>query len=721
LLSDGTWNYSYDADGNLIGKVGVSGGINAGLTWTYSYDPGNEMISATEINASQTLVQDTFTYDVFGHLAASSVSLNGGAAVDSDFVYNGDELWAQLTGPSQSPTVYISGDQPDQYFAQVNASDGVSGLLADHLGSIRVVTDAAGQPMQTDDYNAYGKLVSLATPSQDASIGYAGSIYEITTGLNREDHRWYNPLTGQWTTQDPLGLQPGPNPYEYVNDAPTNATDPTGEWILAQNRMAATQTVAELKKWHIEAEIFPLVGAQRYYVYVPRTPAQRDELAKRHTDNPHWDSSFQKAAWGSSWNLVTYAGNEKDGLRSISWSRDTVHKHPEARGEGWALSPDDRSLIRYYNSGGRTIPQAAKPRVYTEMDPGFRPSDNPWYRDSDRFLDFIASNKFQQGLRVAGGAASVISGIVLLTTPGGQVFGMLLIGSGLDDLQASARSLAGGKHVDSLRHDVAAGLAARAGVGKTGQQVVGVVADIGVPTAAAAGPSAVRLAGKVSRLGRASKIALGAEGTVVENAGGEANTLGKLLHAENAEVSTIAVEGITDAEVEAAINSVPTHYAQNAPKKPIQGEFDFETGGVKFPTTVEVPSVRGGTFQRWFNNLTPEELWELWKNPKVRETIEARLRSPGGFHEWLPVSRAPKFKEWGITAEQIQELRTATSKVKFQPSGGHGEDFSGTFHNMIFEIADKAPNFAAFKEGLAKLADKWLEGGAAALPPGLRP
>ena len=38
LLSDGTWNYTYDADGNLIQKVGVSTGPDHGITWTYTYN-----------------------------------------------------------------------------------------------------------------------------------------------------------------------------------------------------------------------------------------------------------------------------------------------------------------------------------------------------------------------------------------------------------------------------------------------------------------------------------------------------------------------------------------------------------------------------------------------------------------------------------------------------------------------------------------------------------
>jgi hypothetical protein len=158
------------------------------------------------------------------------------------------------------------------------------------------------------------------------------------------------------------------------------------------------------------------------------------------------------------------------------------------------------------------------------------------------------------------------------------------------------------------------------------------------------------------------------------------------------------------------------------PKKPVQGEFDFETGGVRFPqpTTVEVPSVKGGAFHKWFNDLTPEQIKEYWHNPKVRATIETRLRSPRGFHEWLPVSRAPKFREWGVTAEEIQRLRTPTREIRWKPGGVHGGKNSTIMHNELLEMVDSSPNYATFLDSLRAWADRNLVGGAAALPDGLR-
>lgn len=38
----------------------------------------------------------------------------------------------------------------------------------------------------------------------------------------------YDPTIGRWLSQDPTGLEPDVNPYRYVGNSPTNATDPSG-------------------------------------------------------------------------------------------------------------------------------------------------------------------------------------------------------------------------------------------------------------------------------------------------------------------------------------------------------------------------------------------------------------------------------------------------------------------------------------------------------------
>ncbi len=142
------------------------------------------------------------------------------------------------------------------------------------------------------------------------------------------------------------------------------------------------------------------------------------------------------------------------------------------------------------------------------------------------------------------------------------------------------------------------------------------------------------------------------------------------------------------------------------------------------PATLEnvvVPGVRGGEFASWFNSLTKGEMDALWTSSALRKTVEDRLRHPGGFHEWLPVSRAPKFREWGVKAEQIWDLRTKTNEVRFMnPAGVHGGLGSATAHRELFRIIDESSSFADFKLRLQEWASRRLEGGVDSLPEGFK-
>ena len=106
-------------------------------------------------------------------------------------------------------------------------------------------------------------------------------------------------------------------------------------------------------------------------------------------------------------------------------------------------------------------------------------------------------------------------------------------------------------------------------------------------------------------------------------------------------------------------------------------------------TSKDIPSVRNGEFNKFFNSLTSEELDTIWKDPKLRQIIEDRLRQPGGLHEWHLVSRTPQFKKWNVTAEQIKDLRSLTKDVKFvNPKGVHGGRGATTAHNELLKIID---------------------------------
>jgi hypothetical protein len=145
-----------------------------------------------------------------------------------------------------------------------------------------------------------------------------------------------------------------------------------------------------------------------------------------------------------------------------------------------------------------------------------------------------------------------------------------------------------------------------------------------------------------------------------------------------------------------------------------------EKGGGKIArviTETVIPGIKD--FAKWFDNIPIHEFDEIWKNKKLREAIEARIRHPGGLHEWLMCSRANVFKKWGVSMDEIKRLRTKIDDVIFKnPPGNHGGLGSTKAHNEILDIIDNSTSYDQFKNSLKQWADHRLEGGSASLPNG---
>lgn len=104
--------------------------------------------------------------------------------------------------------------------------------LTDHLGSIRLLTDNTGTVIDQIDYDAYGNITNETNAANGDRYKYASGQDNAILGMTfygeKGKGRWYNPATGSWSNADPTGLAAGPNPYDYVANNPTNATDPSG-------------------------------------------------------------------------------------------------------------------------------------------------------------------------------------------------------------------------------------------------------------------------------------------------------------------------------------------------------------------------------------------------------------------------------------------------------------------------------------------------------------
>ena len=134
-----------------------------------------------------------------------------------------------------------------------------------------------------------------------------------------------------------------------------------------------------------------------------------------------------------------------------------------------------------------------------------------------------------------------------------------------------------------------------------------------------------------------------------------------------------------------------------------------------------IPTVKNGKFNEWFDNLAPEELEKLWEIPELRKKIEDRIRRPGGYHEWHLVSRTPQFKKWGVSMDDIKEMRSLIEDVQFiNPRGVHGGRGSTKAHNEILKIIDSSYDYEEFAHRLNEWASRRMKNGILDLPEGLR-
>jgi RHS repeat-associated protein len=141
-------------------------------------------------------------------------------------------VWADLSGSNQLLARYVYGDGADQILARVVSAGqpnaGVSWYLTDAEGSVRDQTNASGVVQDHLDYDGFGNVTESNKAFGDR-YKYTWAEYDHNTGLQRNGERYYNPATGTWMSQDPLGFAAGdPNLTRYVGNDPPNVTDPSG-------------------------------------------------------------------------------------------------------------------------------------------------------------------------------------------------------------------------------------------------------------------------------------------------------------------------------------------------------------------------------------------------------------------------------------------------------------------------------------------------------------
>jgi len=107
------------------------------------------------------------------------------------------------------------------------ARDRIHYYQCDHLGTPLELLDAQGEAVWSAQYKAWGGILRYERLEVEQPLRFQGQYEDSETGLYYNRHRYYDPDSARYVTQDPIGLLGGANSYQYAPN-PVGWADPLG-------------------------------------------------------------------------------------------------------------------------------------------------------------------------------------------------------------------------------------------------------------------------------------------------------------------------------------------------------------------------------------------------------------------------------------------------------------------------------------------------------------
>ena len=245
--------YYTDQAGNRLGEADptvTSDPPTVQLRSLSTYNAANQLYFSLTPSGSQADMSWNW-YDARGRRAEAQLRSGGGfypiphpdsvGGYRTYYVYDGNDVALELTRVNGANTWrvdrrLVSGGLDAPLAGRFWIVSGYKdlGLVSDRSGTILAAVNGAGTEENSGDNfhrDAFGALVGV-TGSGGQPVGGAGFTGAGTPnargGFVYLRNRWYDPQTGRFLTQDPIGLAGGVNLYAYAGNNPIGFSDPFG-------------------------------------------------------------------------------------------------------------------------------------------------------------------------------------------------------------------------------------------------------------------------------------------------------------------------------------------------------------------------------------------------------------------------------------------------------------------------------------------------------------
>ncbi|MEO7426177.1 MAG: DUF6531 domain-containing protein [Fibrobacteria bacterium] len=250
----GLTRYEYDSLGNLVRKIG-----QGNREWAYAWSGAGTLAKVIRPDGSAV----EFRYDPFGRrtskssdgrirrwvwdddvplheweekapVAAKPVAkpdakpgegASAAAQKEREAVLSGTGSQAPPPPGEGTPTAPVTWLFDPESFAPMAklVGDHVYSILTDQIGAPTSMHDATGKLVWSAEIGIYGDLRQIIGTKRACPFRWPGQYEDEETGLYYNRYRYYDPDSGEYLSQDPLGTDVSLRLYGYVNDPLTFA------------------------------------------------------------------------------------------------------------------------------------------------------------------------------------------------------------------------------------------------------------------------------------------------------------------------------------------------------------------------------------------------------------------------------------------------------------------------------------------------------------------
>lgn len=117
----------------------------------------------------------------------------------------------------------------------------------DHLGTPQRQIKSNGATVWRATYTAFGEATVDPDSSIENNLRFPGQYYDQETGLHHNYYRDYDPQTGRYLQEDPIGLWGGLNVHIYTSNNPIKFFDAFGLIVNVEyNKNTGMVTVTDM-------------------------------------------------------------------------------------------------------------------------------------------------------------------------------------------------------------------------------------------------------------------------------------------------------------------------------------------------------------------------------------------------------------------------------------------------------------------------------------------